>query len=143
MLHQIGANNLQKYFVKTMFGMMVVLGALGIGTKANAYQEIPPLPSGQPKEVTIVDFGCFERTCTITTNVGKDHWVTSDGTASCDRGVFAWDNTQKPQIGKTAKEAFDKGIPVRLRYSEYHCYDGSQEGVGQPMDLGAIWLLRQ
>jgi hypothetical protein len=29
-----------------MLGMMMVLGAFGIGTKAYAYQEIPPLPSG-------------------------------------------------------------------------------------------------
>lgn len=141
MLHKLGVYNLPTYFLKTILGVIIVLGVFGIETNTYAYQELPPRPSGSTIPVIIKTFGCFKRTCTITTSAGTDHYVTIDGTASCNRGVFAWDNITNPQIGQTVKEAIRQRKTVQLRYSEYHCYDGSQEGVGRPMELQAIWIL--
>lgn len=141
MLHKLGANNLPKHFAKTMLGMMMALISFGIGAKAYSYQELPPRVSGNSTPVTITEFGCVKRTCTIRTNAGKDHFVTSGGTASCDPGIFAWDNIEKPQIGKTVEKAIRLKRPVHLRYDEYRCYDGTQEGFGHTMALLAIWIL--
>lgn len=142
MLYKSGKNNLSKHFVKTILCVALALGALGVGSKAYAYQEIPPVPGGKPDKVYITEFGCAGKTCSIRTNVGKNHWVTSDGTASCDRGIFAWNKTQHPELTTAAQKAFSQRIPVRLRYSEYRCYDGTKDGFGKTMELGVIWLVR-
>jgi hypothetical protein len=142
MLHKVKRNNLTKNFFKTIFGITIALGFFGVGAKVYAYQTLPPRFQGTDinAPVYVTSFGCFEKSCTITTNAGTNHWFTSDGTASCDRGVFGWDNTKKPQIGKIVQQAFDQHIPVKLIYSEYHCYENN-DGAGRPMELQAIFLM--
>ncbi|NWF59377.1 MAG: hypothetical protein HXY43_08735 [Fischerella sp.] len=136
MLNKLGGNHLTKNFVKTILGITIALGFFGIGAKAYAWQQVD--------NAKIVDYGCFGNTCTLT--IDRDHPFTrydparNVGTEHCVKRIFAWDVNKKPQIMRLVEKAYNEGRLVRIRYSEYRCYDASQEGGDQYMDLGSIWL---
>lgn len=125
MLNKSRKSNPANNFAKNVLVIIVTLGFLGVGTKAYAWQEVD--------NAKIVSWGCYTKTCFLTIN--KDHDFTSDGTASCVKRKFAWDRTQKTEILGLVKQAYNQNKPVKLRYSEYHCYDASKEGGDQYMDL--------
>ncbi len=131
MERKIDRRQLAKKFLLVMVCIVTGFSIVGISNEAFAYQEIDG--------VRVIDFGCLsERTCTLT--IDRDHPVTPDGTASCVRRVFAWNRYDEPGIFDQVREAYNGGSLVKLRYSEYSCYDARGEGGDQYMHLTGIWL---
>ena len=126
MLYTASVHRLTKSFIKSILGLAIGLSCFGIGSKAYAWQEV--------YNARIIDYECQEETCTLT--IDKDHYVTTS-TASCQERIFAWNWKEKSEIYALVREAYYTDSLVRLRYSEYRCYDAQEGG---PMSLIDIWL---
>lgn len=136
MLNKLGGNNLTRNFVKTILGLTIAIGFLGVGTKAYATQDVD--------NVKVISVGCYAETCTLT--IDRDHPSTrydpvrQVGTEYCVKRTFAWNKNQYPDFLRLAEKAHEQGRLVRLRYSEYRCYDASSEGGDKYMSLARIEL---
>lgn len=131
MKYTLSSHKLIKYFVKPLLCITLGLSAFGLGTEANAYQDV--------YNARVIALGCLPNSNTCTLTIDRDHTVTT-ATASCTRRVFAWNQAEKPYIYNLARTAYYNGLLVGLRYSEYGCYDARREGGGLYMSLGDIWL---
>jgi hypothetical protein len=129
MLHKLSIHNLTRNCIKPFLGIAIGLSCFGIGTKAYAGQEV--------YNARIIDYECLTQTCTLT--LDTDHYVTTN-TASCVRRTFAWNRYEKPDIYGLVREAYYTDSLVRLQYSEYNCYDASNEGGEKYMSLIDIGL---
>ncbi len=129
MIYTAGVHKRSKPFIKSILGLVIGLSCFGVGTKAYAWQEV--------YNARITDYGCLRDTCTLTIN--NNHDITTS-TASCVRRTFAWNRQEEPHIYGLVREAYRTNSRVRLRYSEYRCYDARSEGGEQYMSLVDIWL---
>ncbi len=129
MLYTAGVHKLTKPFIKSILGLLIGVSCFGIGTKAYAWQEV--------YNARVIDYGCLRDTCMLTIN--KDHYVTRS-TASCTVRTFAWNRREESHIYRLVREAYRTNSRVRLRYSEYRCYDARSEGGERYMSLIDIWL---
>ncbi|EKU96460.1 hypothetical protein Lepto7375DRAFT_0461 [Leptolyngbya sp. PCC 7375] len=129
MLHTSDNHHLTRPLIKSILGIAIGLSCFGIGTKAYAWQEV--------YNARIVDYECLRDACTLTIN--KDHDITTS-TASCTVRTFAWNQREESHIYRLVREAYRTNSRVRLRYSEYRCYDARSEGGERHMSLMDIWL---
>lgn len=129
MLHKLDSRHLTNHVIKSILGIVIGLSCVGIGTKAYAWQEV--------YNARITDYECLRDTCTLTIN--KEHYTTRS-TASCIARTFAWNQRDESHIYRLVREAYRTNSRVRLRYSEYRCYDARSEGGERYMSLIDIWL---
>jgi hypothetical protein len=111
----------KKALLITTFGLLGYLSLISLVDDAYAWQEV--------SVAKVISLGCYpgENVCFFVIN--KDHHITTE-TTQCKKRYFGWDSSgpNAQQFYDLARNAYERNteINVRIRYSEYQCFNTSQ-----------------